>query len=183
MGTETMSRILDWKDRSTCVLFGDGAGAVVLSTRDEPGILWTKLGADGNYKDLLYSPNLCLQPEVPKTLKYIQMSGREVFRVAVKTLEHVAHEALEQNNLTKGEIDWLIPHQANVRIIEGVTKRLCLSMDNVVLTLEEHANTSSASIPLALDQAVRDGRVKRGQLLLLEAFGGGFTWGAALIRH
>lgn len=179
IGSEVMSRTLDWNDRSTCVLFGDGAGAMVLSVAEKPGVMWTQLGADGCYQDFLSLPNALFE----NTNKHVQMAGSEVYKVAVRTLEDIVHKAMLENNLEKGQIDWLIPHQANVRIIQAVAKRLGISMEQVVLTIEEQANTSAASIPLALDEAIRDGRVKRGQLLLLEAFGGGFTWGAALIKY
>ncbi len=179
IGSEVMSRTLDWNDRSTCVLFGDGAGAMVLSEAEKTGVMWTQLGADGCYQDFLSLPNALFE----NTNKHVQMAGSEVYKVAVRTLEDIVHKAMLENNLEKGQIDWLIPHQANVRIIQAVAKRLGISMEQVVLTIEEQANTSAASIPLALDEAIRDGRVKRGQLLLLEAFGGGFTWGAALIKY
>ncbi|MFI4954444.1 MAG: beta-ketoacyl-ACP synthase III [Gammaproteobacteria bacterium] len=181
VGSEVMSRTVNWDDRSTCVLFGDGAGAVILSSRDEPGIVWTKLGANGKYAELLYYDNFIHQAD--RSACYMHLSGNEVFKVAVKTLEQIAQNALDENNLSKGEIDWLIPHQANVRIIQAMAKRLGVPMENVILTLAEHANTSAASIPLALDYGVREGLVQRGQLLLLEAFGAGFTWGAALVRY
>jgi 3-oxoacyl-[acyl-carrier-protein] synthase-3 len=191
VGAETMSRIVDWTDRETCVLFGDGAGAVVLEASDQPGIIYTRLGADGRYRDLLYASSGvstprtgsapgALKPPEPPALK---MKGNEVFKVAVKTLETIVDDVLEQNRLEKGQIDWLIPHQANIRIIKATAKRLGMPLERVVLTVQEHGNTSAASVPLALDVAVRDGRVRRGDLLLLEAFGGGFTWGAALVRY
>ena len=183
VGAETMSRIVDWTERETCVLFGDGAGAVILEASQEPGVLYSKLGADGRYRDLLYaSCGVSKQPENGDG-PALRMKGNEVFKVAVKTLETMVDDVLESNNLEKGAIDWLIPHQANIRIISATAKRLQLPMERVVLTVAEHGNTSAASVPLALDVAVRDGRVQRGDLLLLEAFGGGFTWGATLVRY
>lgn len=184
IGAETLSRIVDWTDRNTCVLFGDGAGAVVLGPSEEPGIFSTHLGADGQYGDLLRcssGPGRFTSAE-DRATPYIQMAGNEVFKVAVKTLGAAVDTALEANGLDKSEVDWLVPHQANTRIIQATAKRLGMSMDNVILTVAQHGNTSSASVPLALDTAVRDGRIQRGQTLLLEAFGGGFTWGSALIR-
>lgn len=181
VGAETISRILDWSDRTTCVLFGDGAGAVVLGESDEPGIISTHLHADGSYKDLLQIDG-GLGMGRPENF-FLEMKGNEVFRFAVTTLGRIVDETLEANGLTKADVDWLIPHQANIRIIQATARKLDLSMERVVVTVAEHGNTSSASIPLAFDQAVRDGRVKRGELLLLEAFGGGFTWGSALIRY
>jgi len=183
IGAETMSRIVDWTDRETCVLFGDGAGAVVLEAAEEPGIIYSKIRADGRYKDLLYASRGVSAPPKDAGESLLRMKGNEVFRVAVKTLEAIVDEVVEANGLKKGEIDWLIPHQANIRIIKATAKRLQLPMERVVLTVQEHGNTSAASVPMALDTAIRDGRVKRGDLLLLEAFGGGFTWGASLIRY
>jgi 3-oxoacyl-[acyl-carrier-protein] synthase-3 len=181
IGAETMSRIIDWTDRETCVLFGDGAGAVILEAAETPGIVYSTLGADGRYRDLLYaSSGVSLRQREGAVLR---MKGNEVFKVAVKTLENLVDDVVDKNNLEKGEIDWLIPHQANIRIISATAKRLDMPMERVVLTVREHGNTSAASIPMALDTAVRDGRVKRGDLLLLEAFGGGFTWGASLVRY
>ena len=181
IGAETMSRIIDWTDRETCVLFGDGAGAVILEASDTPGILYSTLGADGRYRDLLYaSSGVSLRQREGAALR---MKGNEVFKVAVKTLENLVDDVVEKNNLEKGQIDWLIPHQANIRIISATAKRLELPMERVILTVREHGNTSAASVPMALDTAIRDGRIKRGDLLLLEAFGGGFTWGASLIRY
>ncbi|QOJ31376.1 MAG: ketoacyl-ACP synthase III [Gammaproteobacteria bacterium] len=186
IGAETLSRITDWSDRTTCVLFGDGAGAVVLKPAAEPGIVSCHLGADGHYKDLLYHPYGPSRRPGPvfgeDAGAFIHMKGNEVFKVAVKTLEGLVEEALGANNLQHSAIDWLIPHQANLRIIQATARRLDMPMDRVVLTLQDHGNTSAASVPMALDVAVRDGRVKRGDLLLLEGFGGGFTWGACLIR-
>jgi len=181
IGAETMSRIIDWTDRETCVLFGDGAGAVILEASDTPGIMYSTLGADGRYRDLLYaSSGVSLRQREGAALR---MKGNEVFKVAVKTLENLVDDVVEKNNLEKGQIDWLIPHQANIRIISATAKRLELPMERVILTVREHGNTSAASVPMALDTAIRDGRIKRGDLLLLEAFGGGFTWGASLIRY
>lgn len=182
IGAETMSRIVDWSDRETCVLFGDGAGAVVLECSDEPGVMYSSLGADGRYRDLLYASSGVSAPPKDDSDSLLKMKGNEVFRVAVKTLETMVDQVIEANDLEKGAIDWLIPHQANIRIIQATAKRLQMPMDRVVLTVQEHGNTSAASVPMALDTAIRDGRVKRGDLLLLEAFGGGFTWGANLIR-
>jgi 3-oxoacyl-[acyl-carrier-protein] synthase-3 len=184
IGAETLSRIVNWEDRGTAVLFGDGAGAVILQASDEPGILSTHIHADGRYEELLHVPEgISVGYDALQAEKaYIQMDGNAVFRRAVATLGSIARETLAGNNISKGEIDWLIPHQANLRIIAAAAKKLDLSMEHVVVTVDEHANTSSASIPLALDVAVRDGRIQRGQLLLFEAFGAGFTWGSALIR-
>lgn len=185
VGAETLSRMTDYTDRATCVIFGDGAGAVVLEGAAEPGIISCHLRADGHYKDLLYHPYGVSKQRTPDDTEgpYIQMRGNEVFKVAVKSLESIVDETMEANDLHKGEIDWLIPHQANLRIIQATAKRLGMSMDKVVMTLKEQGNTSAASVPLALDVAVRDGRIQRGDLLLLEAFGGGFTWGSSLIRY
>ncbi|TDJ32155.1 MAG: ketoacyl-ACP synthase III [Gammaproteobacteria bacterium] len=185
IGSETYSRILDWTDRSTCVLFGDGAGAVVLRAAEAPGIISTHIHADGQYEDLLQVPAGISSgyDQVQKGRAYIHMKGHEVFRKAVAVLGEIARETLAANQIDEGDIDWLIPHQANLRIIAATAKRLALPMERVVVTVDEHANTSSASIPLALDVAVRDGRVKRGELLLFEAFGAGFTWGSALVRY
>jgi 3-oxoacyl-[acyl-carrier-protein] synthase-3 len=184
IGAETLSRMTDWSDRTTCVLFGDGAGAVVLKPAEAPGILSCHLGADGAYRDLLYHPYGVSRQQRPGETAgpYIHMKGNEVFKVAVKTLETIVDATLAANHLERSAIDWLIPHQANIRIIQATAKRLDMPMEKVVLTLQDHGNTSAASVPMALDVAVRDGRVQRGQLLLLEAFGGGFTWGSSLIR-
>lgn len=182
IGAECMSRIIDWSDRETCVLFGDGAGAVILAAAEEPGIIYSHLGADGRYRELLYASSGVSTPPSDVETSALKMKGNEVFRVAVKTLENMVDDVLRTNDLEKGEIDWLIPHQANVRIIQATAKRLQMPMERVVLTVPEHGNTSAASVPMALDTAIRDGRIKRGDLLLLEAFGGGFTWGANLIR-
>jgi len=184
IGAETMSRIIDWKDRETCVLFGDGAGAVILEAADEPGIMYSTLGADGRYRELLYaSSGVSTRHRAGSDVAALRMKGNEVFKVAVKTLENLVDDVVKKNNLEKGQIDWLIPHQANIRIISATAKRLQMPMERVILTVQEHGNTSSASVPMALDTAIRDGRIKRGDLLLLEAFGGGFTWGASLVRY
>ena len=184
VGGETLSRMVDWTDRGTCVLFGDGAGAVVLEGSEKPGIISTHLHADGQYADLLYfASGVSKKPEDFHARRdYIQMKGNEVFKVAVTKLGEIVLEALEANDLKGEDLDWLIPHQANMRIIDATARKLKLPMEKVVVTVQDHGNTSTASVPMALDVAVRDGRVKRGQLLLLEAFGGGFTWGAALVR-
>jgi 3-oxoacyl-[acyl-carrier-protein] synthase-3 len=185
VGAETLSRILDWTDRSTCVLFGDGAGAVILQASPEPGIMSSHLHADGEYNELLNVPAGISRD--PARMKdggaYIQMQGNEVFKVAVNTLGRIVDETLEANHLAKEDIDWLVPHQANTRIIAATAKKLNMPMDHVVLTVDQHGNTSAASVPLALDVAIRDGRIQRGDILLLEAFGGGFTWGAALVKY
>ncbi len=186
VGAETLSRMLDWTDRGTCVLFGDGAGAVVLQASDEEGIVSTHLHADGGYKELLWNPvgvSAGFKPEEKNAGVRVIMAGHEVFKVAVRTLDRVVDETLKANNLDKSQIDWLIPHQANLRIIQATAKRLDMPMERVIVTVDMHGNTSSGSVPLALDAAIRSGQVKRGQLLLLEAFGGGFTWGSALIRY
>lgn len=185
VGAETLSRIVDWSDRGTCVLFGDGAGAVVLSAADEPGILSTHLHADGQYKELLTVPaGISEKSEILKSGEaFVQMKGNEVFKMAVNTLGRIVDETLAANNMKKSDIDWLVPHQANIRIINATAKKLSMSTDHVVVTVDEHGNTSAASIPLALDIAVRDGRIKRGETVLLEAFGGGFTWGSALLKY
>jgi 3-oxoacyl-[acyl-carrier-protein] synthase-3 len=184
VGAETLSRIINWEDRATCVLFGDGAGAVILQGSDEPGILSTHLHADGAYKELLTVPaGISEHPEYIQQGKgNIVMQGNEVFKMAVNTLGRIVDETLAKNKLKKSDIDWLVPHQANIRIISATAKKLKMNMDHVVVTVDEHGNTSAASIPLALDQAVRDGRIQRGETLLLEAFGGGFTWGSALLK-
>ena len=176
IGSEVLSRIVDWSDRSTCVLFGDGAGAVVLQARDEPGILSTHLHADGRYDHLLQ-----VSPEASGA--FIEMKGNEVFRMAVNTLGRIVDETLEANRMDRHEVDWLVPHQANHRIIAATARKLDLPMERVVVTVDRHGNTSAASVPLALNQAVRDGRIRPGDVLMLEAFGGGFTWGSALIRY
>jgi 3-oxoacyl-[acyl-carrier-protein] synthase III len=185
VGAETLTRIIDWNDRGTCVLFADGAGAVVLQPSNEPGIISTRLHSDGKYKDLLsYPDGVSMGFKLVREGKAsVQMKGNEVYKVAVNTLGQLVTETLNANNISKEELDWLIPHQANIRIIEAIAKRLELPMERVIVTIDTQGNTSAASVPLALDTGIRDGRVKRGQLLLLEAFGGGFTWGSALIRY
>lgn len=185
VGAETLSRIVDWKDRTTCVLFADGAGAVVLQPAEQPGVISCHLGADGHYKDLLYVPyGVSRRPNAESTEgPFMYMKGNEVFKVAVKTLEGLVEQTLAANKLDRSAIDWLIPHQANLRIIQATARRLDMSMDKVILTLQDHGNTSAASVPMALDVGIRDGRIQRGDLILLEAFGGGFTWGASLIRY
>jgi 3-oxoacyl-[acyl-carrier-protein] synthase-3 len=185
IGAETLSRMLDWSDRGTCVLFGDGAGAVVLKPDAETGVISTHLHADGGYQHLLYNPvgvSRGFKDEKNHGVRVL-MAGNEVFKVAVKTLDAVVEETLAANGLDKSAIDWLIPHQANLRIISATAKRLDMPMDRVIVTVDRHGNTSAGSVPLALDHAVRAGKVKRGELLLLEAFGGGFTWGSALLRY
>ncbi len=185
IGAETFTRILDWEDRTTCVLFGDGAGAVVLRAEagtgsvDDHGILSTHLHSDGRERDILYVDG---GPSSTRTVGHVRMLGKEVFRHAVTNLAAVVTEALEANGLTPAAIDWLVPHQANRRILDATAKKLALPVDRVVVTLDRHANTSAASVPLALDEAVRDGRIKPGHLILVEAMGGGLTWGSALIR-
>ncbi|HEY0665086.1 MAG TPA: beta-ketoacyl-ACP synthase III [Gallionella sp.] len=181
VGAEVLSRMLDWNDRTTCVLFGDGAGAVVLRASETPGIIASKLHADGSHRDMLKAEGNIRNGEVDGD-PFIKMDGQAVFKFAVKVLSEVVEEVLEENQLGGTDINWLIPHQANIRIIEATAKKLGLGMDNVVVTVANHGNTSAASIPLALDAAVRDGRVKVGQNILLEAVGGGFTWGAVLIK-
>ena len=184
IGAETFSRILDWEDRSTCVLFGDGAGAIVLEAREEEGteqrgILATKLHADGAHNQLLYVDG---GPSTTGTVGKLRMKGNQVFKHAVTNLANVLKEVLELAGAEADQIDWVVPHQANARIIEGTARKLGLSMERVIMTVDQHANTSAASVPLALDQAIRDGRIKQGDLVVLEAMGGGFTWGASLLR-
>ena len=184
VGAETFSRILNWEDRNTCVLFGDGAGAVILQAADEPGIYSTHLHADGDYANLLHVPkgvsnNLAA---VQQGKAFVEMAGSEVFKMAVNSLGKIADETLGANNMQKSDIDWLVPHQANIRIIAATARKLNLPMEKVVQTVAQHGNTSAASIPLALDYAVRNGDIKRGENLLLEGFGGGFTWGSALLK-
>ena len=181
VGAEVLSRILDWKDRTTCVLFGDGAGAIVLRASDTPGIVAGRLHADGSHRDMLKAEGNIRNGEV-RGDPFIKMEGQAVFKFAVKVLSEVVEELLEENRLQGSDIDWLVPHQANIRIMEATAKKLGLSMDNVIVTVATHGNTSAASIPLALDTAVRDGRIKAGQNIILEAVGGGFTWGAVLIK-
>jgi 3-oxoacyl-[acyl-carrier-protein] synthase-3 len=190
IGAETFSRILDWTDRSTCVLFGDGAGAIVMRAMEEQpengaghnsgrGVLSTHIHSDGSNYDILYVDG---GPSTTQTVGHLRMNGREVFRHAVTNLASIVDEALDANGLERSDLDWLVPHQANKRIIDSTARKLGINADNVVLTVEKHANTSAASIPLALDSAVKDGRIKRGDLILLEAMGGGLTWGAGLVR-
>lgn len=181
IGAETFSRILDWEDRATCVLFGDGAGAMVLSAEEsESGVLATKLHADGRHNDLLFVDG---GPSTTGTVGKLRMKGREVFRHAVVNLAEVLNEVLETAGLTTADVDWVVPHQANARILDATAKKLGLPAEKVVVTVDRHANTSAASVPLAFDAAVRDGRIKRGDVVVLEAMGGGFTWGAAALRY
>ncbi len=184
VGAETFSRILNWKDRTTCVLFGDGAGAVILETDDETGILSTHLHSDGDYEALLRVPYGISQgfDAINEVNSKVEMRGNEVFKMAVNTLGRIVDETLEANNLQKSDIDWLVPHQANIRIIHATARKLKMSLEQVIVTVHKHGNTSAASVPLALDAAVRDGRIKKEEMVLLEAFGGGFTWGSALLR-
>jgi 3-oxoacyl-[acyl-carrier-protein] synthase-3 len=181
IGAETLSRITDWSDRATAVLFADGAGAVVLEPAATPGVLSTHLHSDGEYKDMLYCDSGVSKGFAPKLA--ISMTGSEVFKVAVTKLGQVVDETLAANGLERSALDWLVPHQANIRIIQATARKLEMSMERVIVTVQDHGNTSAASVPLALDVAVRDGRIRRGELLLLEAFGGGFTWGSALVRY
>jgi len=183
IGSETLSRITDWSDRSTAILFADGAGAVVLTPSEEPGILSTHLHADGQYKDMLYCGSGVSKGFGPEYKLAISMVGSEVFKSAVTLLGRAVDETLAANGLDRSAIDWLVPHQANLRIIQAIARKLSLPMERVILTVQDHGNTSAASVPLALDHAIRDGRIKRGDRLLLEAFGGGFTWGSALVRY
>ena len=187
IGAETFSRVVDWTDRTTCVLFGDGAGAVVVEASDEPGILSTHLHADGAYETLLHTPGGVSRgydiPDAGGDPRFTQMKGNEVFKMAVNTLGRIVDETLSANGMKKSDVDWLVPHQANIRIINATARKLAMSMDKVVVTVDQHGNTSAASVPLALDTAVRDGRIQRGEVLLLEAFGGGFTWGSVLLRY
>ncbi len=186
IGAETLTRMLDWNDRSTCVLFGDGAGAVVLKADNDTGILSTHLHADGGKKEMLWNPvgvSVGFKPDEHNAGVKVLMAGNDVFKHAVKALDAVVEETLAANGLDRHDVDWLIPHQANLRIIEATAKRLDMPMERVIVTVDKHGNTSSGSVPLALDEAVRSGRVQRGQLLLLEACGGGFTWGSALLRY
>jgi 3-oxoacyl-[acyl-carrier-protein] synthase-3 len=181
IGAETLSRITDWNDRGNCILWGDGAGAVVVGASDEPGIIATHIHADGRHKDLLRTttgPSTGMNEPA-----LMRMEGNPVFKMAVNTLDRIVDETLEANGLQKSDIDWLVPHQANIRIISATAKKLGMSMDNVVTTVAGHGNTSAASVPLAFDVAVRDGRIQRGQTVLMEAFGGGFTWGSALLKY
>jgi 3-oxoacyl-[acyl-carrier-protein] synthase-3 len=177
IGAETFSRITDYTDRSNCILWGDGAGAVIIQASVEPGILSTHLHADGQYEKMLHVPRVEGQRD------FVAMEGNPVFKVAVNTLDKIVDETLEANGMQKSDIDWLVPHQANIRILQATAKKLDMSMDRVVVTVDKHGNTSAASIPLALDTAVRDGRIQRGHMILMEAFGGGFTWGSVLVKY
>ena len=185
VGAEVFSRILNWEDRATCVLFGDGAGAVILEASEETGILSTHIHADGKYENLLWVPHGIADgfDEVKNGKAFVEMRGNEVFKMAVNTLGRIVDETLAANRMHKSDIDWLVPHQANTRIISATAKKLKMSMDQVVVTVNKHGNTSAASVPLALDVAVRDGRIRERELVLLEAFGGGFTWGSVLLRY
>ncbi len=185
VGAETFSRIIDWNDRDTCILFGDGAGAVVLEAATEPGIIATHLHAEGKYHELLNVPAgvSANYSQILKGEAYTRMQGSEVFKWAVKALGDIVDETLKENGFNKADIDWLVPHQANIRIIQATAKKLALPMEQVVVTVDRHGNTSAASIPLALDEAVRDGRIQRGHKLILEGFGGGFAWGSALMIY
>jgi 3-oxoacyl-[acyl-carrier-protein] synthase-3 len=183
IGAETMTRLIDWTDRGTCVLFGDGAGAIILQASDVEGVISTHIHSDGRHEELLHVVPCSAVDSMKAESAFIHMKGNEVFRKAVGTLGLIAKETLASNNIEQDELDWLVPHQANLRIIKAAAKKLSLPMEKVIVTVDEHANTSSASIPLALDVAVRDGRIQRGELLLFEAFGAGFTWGSALLRY
>ena len=187
VGAETLSRIVNWSDRNTCVLFADGAGAVVVEASDEPGIIRTDIHADGSYESLLTTVKPDPETTDPERLAdgtaFIEMRGNEVFRMAVNTLGRIVDQTVEAAGMGPDDIDWLVPHQANIRIIQATARKLGMSMDRVVVTVDRHGNTSAASVPLALDAAVRDGRIKRGDVILTEAFGGGFTWGSALLRY
>ena len=185
VGAETLSRIVDWTDRGTCVLFGDGAGAVILKAGEEAGVIATHIHADGQYQDLLKVPaGISSNPDLFKAGgAFIEMKGNEVFKTAVTTLGRIVDETLAANQLEKSDIDWLIPHQANTRIILATAKKLSMPIEQVVMTVAEHGNTSAASVPLAFDVAVRDGRIKRGETIMMEAFGGGFTWGSVLLKY
>jgi len=184
IGAETLSRITDWEDRNTCVLFADGAGAAILKPSNDPGIVHSKLGANGAYSDLLYVPYGTSKRPIKEERNdnFLQMKGNEVFKVAVKTLERIAMDSLKEANMTADDIDWFIPHQANIRIIQAVSKRLNISEDKVVISLTNHGNTSAASIPLALDQSIREGKIKNGDTVLLQSFGAGFTWGTVILE-
>lgn len=182
IGAEVFSRIMDWSDRTTCVLFGDGAGAVVLGASDEPGIIHSKLQADGNYLDMLKVPAQMANGEIVGS-PFLKMDGQAVFKFAVKTLAQAAEDVLHEAGMSADEVDWLVPHQANKRIIDSTAKHLGISMDRVVLTVQDHGNTSAASIPLAMDTAIKAGQIKRGQTLMLEGIGGGFAWGAVLVKY
>lgn len=177
IGADSFSRITDYTDRSNCILWGDGAGAVILQASDKQGVLSTHIHADGQYEKMLHVPR------TGGTQDYVQMEGNAVFKMAVNTLDQIVDETLVANGLQKSDVDWLVPHQANIRILQATAKKLDMPMDSVVVTVDRHGNTSAASIPLALDTAVRDGRIQRGQIILMEAFGGGFTWGSALVKY
>lgn len=177
IGADSFSRITDYTDRSNCILWGDGAGAVILQASDKQGVLSTHIHADGQYEKMLHVPR------TGGTQDYVQMEGNAVFKMAVNTLDQIVDETLVANGLQKSDVDWLVPHQANIRILQATAKKLDMPMDRVVVTVDRHGNTSAASIPLALDTAVRDGRIQRGQIILMEAFGGGFTWGSALVKY
>ena len=179
IGAETFSRITDWTDRGNCILWGDGAGAVVLQASEEQGVISTHLHADGKYVEMLHVP----RKAEPNSRETVVMEGNSVFKMAVNTLDAIVDETLTANGMQKSDVDWLVPHQANIRILQATAKKLNMSMDRVVVTVDKHGNTSAASIPLALDTAVRDGRIQRGEIILMEAFGGGFTWGSALIKY
>ncbi len=182
IGAEVFSRILDFKDRGTCVLFGDGAGAVALEASEQPGILASALHADGSQRDILCVPGRASCGGI-EGVPFLRMDGQAVFKLAVKVLEQVAHEVLQKANMQPEQIDWLVPHQANIRIMEGTARKMGMSMDRVIVTVNEHGNTSAASIPLALDHGIRSGQIKRGQHILLEGVGGGFAWGAVVLRY
>jgi 3-oxoacyl-[acyl-carrier-protein] synthase III len=182
VGSEINSRLVDWADRGTCILFGDGAGAVLLEATAEPGILSTHIHSDGQYQDLLYLPNPTAHVN-SESRAFVTMQGNDVFKVAVNTLGRIVDETLAANDLKQSDIDWLVPHQANIRIITATARKLRMPMSHVIVTIEKQGNTSSASVPLALNEAVRDGRIERGQTVLMEAFGGGFVWGSALLRY
>ncbi|MGH8272745.1 MAG: beta-ketoacyl-ACP synthase III [Gammaproteobacteria bacterium] len=185
IGAETLSRFTDWTDRTTCILFGDGAGAVVLGPSEQPGLFSTQLYADGRYREMLHFPSGVSKgfDDLKSGKDFVQMRGNDVFRFAVREFIDAAKKIFAATGMTAADVDWFVPHQANLRIIEAVAKRVGIPMDRVIVTIQEHGNTSAASVPLALDVAVRDGRIKPGQTLLFEAFGGGFTWGAALLRY
>ena len=185
VGADTFTRIIDWTDRGTCILFGDGAGAVVLEGADEPGIIDSRLGADGRYKELLWVPAGVSggYDQTRQNAAFVEMRGSEVFKVAVTTLKDIAERILAANRMTVADVDWVIPHQANRRILSATAKRLGLPEARMVDCVRTHGNTSAASVPLALDVAVRDGRIQRGDTVLLEGFGGGFTWGAVLLKY
>ena len=184
IGAEAFTRILDWEDRTTCVLFGDGAGALLLSASEQPGILSTHLHAEGQHKELLWVPDGPGANSFQKSEgQFVKMKGNDVFKIAVTELSNSVKTTLAHNNMTAEELDWLVPHQANMRILSAIARKIKLPAEKVVITVDKHANTSSASVPLAFDLAIRDGRIKRGDNCLLEAFGGGFVWGSALLKY